>query len=195
LISLAPDHCIALQDSCKTTFPWIYHTRNLSIKYYLTNVLWSQICWELFSRKDILYAARLQISGVASQFATQISGIATQSTHLICNSLHKIKPKLIRNVKNCYTKCFFSIGWKNSKIATHWEKSYFEPCAVMVSTCQWSLDPDFRYNLTNNQSKCLEQSAWVTMVMSQGNTITWTSGGVLLIWRQPVCAHNFWSVL
>jgi hypothetical protein len=52
---------------------------------------------------------RLKISGVTSQFAIQISGIAIQSPHLICSLLHKITPKLIRNVKNCYTKLFFSI--------------------------------------------------------------------------------------
>jgi hypothetical protein len=54
--------------------------------------------------------ARLKISGVASHFATQISGIAIQSPHLICNLLHKITHKLIRNVKNCCAKLFFSIA-------------------------------------------------------------------------------------
>jgi hypothetical protein len=39
-----------------------------------------------------------------NKWCTQISGIAIQSPHRICSLLHKITPKLIRNVKNCYTK-------------------------------------------------------------------------------------------
>jgi hypothetical protein len=37
-------------------------------------------------------------------------GIAMQSPQPICNLLHKITPKLIRNVKNYHTKLFFSIA-------------------------------------------------------------------------------------
>jgi hypothetical protein len=77
---------------------------------------------------------RLKIRGVTSQFATQISEIAIQNPHLICNLLHKITPKLIRYVKNCYnTKLFFSIVLceKYLRKSLHIEKSYFEPCLAV----------------------------------------------------------------
>jgi hypothetical protein len=69
---------------------------------------------------------RLKISGVASQFATQISRIAIQSPHLICNLLHKITSKLIRNVKNCNTKLVFSIVLcEKFRKSLHLEKQLF----------------------------------------------------------------------
>jgi hypothetical protein len=66
--------------------------------------------FHLTSNKFILMnTTRLKISGVASQFATQISGIAIQIPHLICNLLHKITPKLIKYVKNCIQNNFFRL--------------------------------------------------------------------------------------
>jgi hypothetical protein len=41
-------------------------------------------------------------------------------------------------------------------------------------------------------------SAWVTMVITRGvkrRTITWTAGGVFLIWQQPITARDFRSAL
>jgi hypothetical protein len=75
----------------------------------------------------------------ASQFATQISGIAIQSPHLICNLLHKITPKLRRNVKNCYAKLFFSITlWEKFRKSLHIErKVILSPAGKGSQTCQF----------------------------------------------------------
>jgi hypothetical protein len=79
--------------------------------------------------KTNFWQLRLKISGVASQFATQISGIAIQISHLICNLLHKITPKLIRYVKNCIQNLFV---WKISKIATHQKKVILSPVWQLI---------------------------------------------------------------
>jgi hypothetical protein len=62
------------------------------------------------------------------------------------------------------------------------------------------LDPDFRYNATcqvTNQNAS-KQSACVTKVITRGmkrRTITWTAGGIFLIWQQPISARDFRSAL
>jgi hypothetical protein len=87
--------------------------------YQMLSGVWMWAC-DLWTWKTA-WELRLKISGVALQFATQISGIAIQSPHLICNLLQKITPKLIRICEELlYKTIFFNrIVWKISKIATH----------------------------------------------------------------------------
>jgi hypothetical protein len=70
----------------------------------------AHLCWDEYE----IWLARLKfkISGVASQFATQISGIGMQSSRLICNLPHKMTPKTNKKCEELVYKIIFV--WKIS---------------------------------------------------------------------------------
>jgi hypothetical protein len=82
--------------------------------------------------------SRLKTSGVASQFAAQISGIAMQSPHLICNLLHKITPKLKRNMKKKFRSHCVK-NFENLENLVYDFKNVFEYCRKSVKTIDFCL--------------------------------------------------------
>jgi hypothetical protein len=61
------------------------------------------------------------------------------------------------------------------------------------SQWSWIQILDASWQVTNQNAS--KQSAWVTMASMKQWTITWTAGGVFLIWQQPISACDLRSAL